>query len=123
MPAYIKADGEPGKGGILRLIRVRPYRCRRRFAAQSRVLRFERSDSLTQQRHRFGNFRLCEARCDVLGAVDVPRFDREQDRALWTRAIALVEQLCKQRWIVLDDARAAPHLDALALGEIQKKQI
>ena len=58
----------------------------------------------------------------MLRAVDVPGVDREQDHALRFGAIAVVEQLCDQRVVVFDDPRAAPHLDALAVGKVEQEQ-
>src|SRR4029077_16198306 len=58
----------------------------------------------------------------VLGAIHVPSLDGEQDHALGTSLVALVEQRLEQGVIMLDCAGPAPNLDALPARDIDQKQ-
>src|SRR5262245_12656568 len=112
--SYVRA----GKGLLrCRVLSVRRLRypardCRR---AQPRVLRLERCDAFQQRRR-------CLRDLDVLGAVDVPGLNREQDRTLGARAIAGVAEAREQRGIVLDHARASPELDPPLSRKIEQEQ-
>ncbi len=64
-----------------------------------------------------------EALRDVLRAVGVPRRDREQDRLLRPRLVALRHQARDERVIVLDHARLAPDLHAAAMRIVDQKQM
>src|SRR6185437_16021963 len=60
---------------------------------------------------------------DVLLAIDVPRFEREHDGALWLRLVGRIDQPLHQLEIAFDHARAAPQLHALPGGEMQDEDL
>ena len=64
-----------------------------------------------------------EALRDMLRAVRIPGLDREQHDLLGPRLVAFRHQPLHQRGIVLDDARLAPDLDALAVRIVDQEQM
>src|SRR5436309_6207129 len=91
--------------------------------AQSRILHLERRDPFPQRDHRLGDLALTEACGDVLGAIDVPRFDREQDRSFGPGAVAWISEPREQCRIVFHNARAPPDFDPPARSEVEQKKV
>jgi len=61
------------------------------------------------------------ARVDVLGAVDVPGFDGEDDGPLDLARIVRVTELIEESGIVLDNPGGAPQLDPLLVGIVHQE--
>ena len=59
---------------------------------------------------------------DVLGAVDVPGFDGEDDGPLDLARIVRVAQPLQQLGVVLDHPGSAPQLDPLLVGVVHQEE-
>src|SRR3954468_2109423 len=90
---------------------------------QSRDFFLELLDSGDQLVDPGGDLRLAVARDDVLGAVGVPRLEREHDRALRPCPVGRGAQPLHQLRVALDDAGATPQLHALLGGEVQDEDV
>ena len=87
-----------------------------------KTLGFELGDPLVARRQRRLDVGGLEAHGDVLRAVRVPGRDADHDRALGAPFVAGNHELCHQRGVVLDDARLAPHLHALAVDVVDEEE-
>src|SRR5947209_8306916 len=102
------ARSEPGKDWFLS-----PACARSTGGAQSPDLRFQFNDPILQPLDDRLDLPLRKSLVNVLLAIHVPRFDREQDRAFHLPAIVGISKFGEQFWIVVDHLRGAPEFDAL----------
>jgi len=100
-------------------------RCRRSVAerrAQAGVLSFEFVDAVFQLLNGCGDISGIELLRDMLGAVHVPGFNREQDRLLSSRVVTFWHEPPEQLRIVRDDASSTPDFDPPPLRVVHEKQ-
>ena len=75
------------------------------------IFRPEAIDLFVQRSNDLSDVRCVEFLRDVLGTVDVPGFDFEEDHLFGSGRVILRHQLSDQRRIILDNSRAPPDLD------------
>ena len=89
---------------------------------EPRVFCFQLSHASLQLRDHRLQFAFRPAWSNVLGTVDVPRFDVEDKCSLGGAAIFRVVQTLHQLGIVVDDLCRAPNLDAAAVRVVHEKE-
>ena len=111
---------EPGRSylGIDRLKRARGVDS---CGLPLRQLRLQLADAALKLLDHGLDFSLRKPLVDVLGTVDVPRFDGEDDGPLDLARIVRVTQAIQQLGVILDHPGGAPQLDPLLVGVIHQE--
>jgi hypothetical protein len=89
---------------------------------QAGVLGFEIADAVFHPFNGRSDMGGIELFRDMLGAVHVPGFNREQDRLLRSRVVTFRQEPREQLRIVRDDASSTPYFDPVPLCVVHEKQ-